>query len=210
MDVCTAAALPTVYATTGLALFHSLGLQAILQNPAARPFPVLVYGGSTATVSGLDPLMTCSPRKFDLAKSYGAAEEFDYRTPACAGDIRSFSKGWLRYGLDCITDQQSIKVCHAAIGRAGGKYTALDQYPEAVAKSRKGIVADRVLGPTMLGKEYRLAGPARHQGERRATEVWSRLVQSVAGALGRGKASDPSAQGHGWRFRRHPARDGDD
>lgn len=36
-------------ATIAIALYDSLGLKATPANPAEKPFPVLVYGGSTAT-----------------------------------------------------------------------------------------------------------------------------------------------------------------
>lgn len=191
MSFATAAALPTVCATAGLALFRSLGLQATPRKPADKPFPVLVYGGSTATgttaiqllrLSGLDPIVTCSPRNFDLVKSYGAVAVFDYRSPTCAADIRAATRNSLRYALDCITVPESIKLCYAAIGRAGGKYTALDPYPDAIAKTRRAVIADWVLGPTMLGKE--IAWPAPHgrpgSAEMRAFgKEWFGVVQGL-------------------------------
>ena len=189
MTFPTAAALPTVCATAGLALFKSLGLPATPRQPAEKPFPVLVYGGSTATgtmsiqllkLSGLDPIVTCSPRNFDLVRSYGAAAVFDYRSPACAADIQAFTKGSLRYALDCITGQDSIKLCYAAIGRAGGKYTALDPYPEAVAKTRRVVVADWVLGPTMLGKDIAWPPPHEIKGSKELREFggeWFKVLQ---------------------------------
>ncbi len=187
----TASALPTVFNTSGLALFKSLGLHTTPSNPAEKPFPVLVYGESTATgtaaiqllkLSGLDPVVTCSPHNFDLVKSYGAIAAFDYRSGTCAADIRAFTKNSLRYVLDCITTQESIKLCYAAIGRAGGKYTALDPYPEAVAKTRRVVVADWVLGPTMLGKD--IAWPAPHGGQgsddfRKFGEEWTNVLQRL-------------------------------
>jgi NADPH:quinone reductase-like Zn-dependent oxidoreductase len=45
-----AAALGTGLASAGIALFYSLGLPAsYLDKPAEKPFPVLIYGGSSAT-----------------------------------------------------------------------------------------------------------------------------------------------------------------
>lgn len=191
MSFATAAALPTVFATAGLALFRSLGLEATPSKPAEKPFPVLVYGGSTATgttaiqllkLSGLIPVVTCSPRNFELARSYGAVAAFDYRSPTCAADIRAFTKNSLRYALDCITGQESIRLCYAAIGRAGGKYTALDPYPEAVAKTRQVVVADWVLGPTMLGKDIAWPPPHEIKGSKELRdfgESWLAVVQRL-------------------------------
>lgn len=191
MSFATAAALPTVFATAGLALFRSLGLEATPSKPAEKPFPVLVYGGSTATgttaiqllkLSGLHPVVTCSPRNFELVKSYGAVAAFDYRSPTCAADIRALTKNSLRHALDCITGPESIQCCYAAIGRAGGKYTALDPYPDAVAKTRRAVVADWILGPTMLGKDIAWPAPHAIKGSpelRDFGEAWLQVVQGL-------------------------------
>lgn len=45
-----AAALGTAVATSALALFWSLGIDGkLLEKPAEKPFPVLIYGGSSST-----------------------------------------------------------------------------------------------------------------------------------------------------------------
>ncbi|KAL9130696.1 MAG: hypothetical protein Q9217_001175 [Psora testacea] len=150
--------------TVGLALFHSLGLSASPEKPAEKPFYVLVYGGSSACgtmaiqlirLSGLIPITTCSPKNFALVKSYGAEAAFDYNSPNCANDIRANTKNSLAYVLDTITNAQSMKLCYSAIGRAGGKYTALELYPEH-CHTRKTVKPDWVMGITMIGKEIAL------------------------------------------------------
>ena len=185
----TGCALGTTFATAGLALFHSLDLPATPRHTAERRFPVLVYGGSTATgtaaiqllqLSGLDPIATCSPRSFDLVKSYGAVEAFDYHSPDCSTRIRERTNNSLRYALDCITNEDSIRICYGALGRAGGKYTALDPYPEAIARTRKVVKADWVMGPVMIGKEIAWPPPHRFEGSRELRlfgEEWFQVLQ---------------------------------
>lgn len=187
----TGCALGTAFATAGLALFHSLDLPGSPRRPAEKRCPVLIYGGSTATgtaaiqllkLSGLDPIVTCSPRSFDLVKSYGAVKAFDYRSPNCIADIRAFTKNSLRYALDCITNQDSIKLCYGTIGRTGGKYTALDPYPEAIAATRKVVKADWVMGPVMIGKEIAWPPPHRFEANkelRQFGEDWFNLLQDL-------------------------------
>lgn len=169
MSFATGAALGTSFMTAGLALFKSLALPGDPLHPSPRPIPVLVYGGSTATgtaaiqllaLAGFQPIVTCSPANFPLVESYGAAAVFDYRSPSCGADIRAHTKNGLRYALDCITTGESMQLCYTAIGRAGGRYTALDPFPDLIAQSRKAIKADWVLGPTMLGKD--ISWPAPH------------------------------------------------
>ena len=185
----TGCALGTAFATAGLALFHSLDLPGTPRQPAAKRIPVLVYGGSTATgtaaiqllkLSGLDPIVTCSPRSFDLVRSYGAVEAFDYRSPDCAAHIRARTKNGLRYALDCITNADSIKTCYGALGRVGGKYTALDPYPEAIARSRKAVKAEWVMGPVMIGKDIKWPPPHQFKGSQELRlfgEEWFRELQ---------------------------------
>lgn len=118
-------------ATAGMAIFHSLGLSAeLLEKPSQESFDVLVYGGTTSTGTmaiqllkrcGARVITTCSPRNFDLARSYGADVCFDYKTSTCGQDIRSFTENALEYALDCITVESSMKICYQALGRCGGK-----------------------------------------------------------------------------------------
>ncbi|KAH6867727.1 chaperonin 10-like protein [Thelonectria olida] len=156
------ASLGISFMTTGLALFKSLGLPGNPLAPTPKPIPVLVFGGSSATgtaaiqllkLAGFEPIATCSPPNFGLVKSFGASAVFDYRAPNCTADIRKHTKNNIRYALDCISTTASMQFCYQAIGRAGGKYTALEPYSEAVAQTRKMVKPDWIMGPQMLGKE---------------------------------------------------------
>lgn len=102
--------------------------------------------------SGLLPMAICSPRNYDLVKSYGAVEAFDYNSPSCASDIRTYTKNSLRYALDTITNAASMKLCYTAIGRAGGKYNALDLLPDQ-SSMRNTVKADWVMSITLSGKQ---------------------------------------------------------
>lgn len=125
------AGMPLRIATSAMALFHSLQLpSSLLKKPAEEPFDVLVYGGATSTGTmaiqilkkcGLRVITTCSPRNFDLVRSYGADVCFDYNTSTCGPDIRAFTKNALDYALDCITEESTMKICYQALGRCGGK-----------------------------------------------------------------------------------------
>ncbi|EAW07628.1 zinc-binding alcohol dehydrogenase family protein [Aspergillus clavatus NRRL 1] len=165
----SAAALCTSFMTCGLALFKSLQLPSDPLSPTEKPIPVLVYGGASASgtaaiqllrLAGYRPIVTCSPHSYEMVKSYGAEATFDYHGPDCAAQIRAYTKNGLRYALDCISTVQSMQICYAALGRAGGRYTALDPYPTAVAATRKIVKADWVIGPAMLGLD--IGWPAPH------------------------------------------------
>jgi len=118
-------------ATSAMAIFHSLQIpRTLVQKPAEVPFDVLVYGGATATGTmaiellkrcGARVITTCSPRNFDLVRSYGADACFDYNEPNCGADIRAFTENALEYAIDCITEESTMKICYQALGRCGGK-----------------------------------------------------------------------------------------
>jgi hypothetical protein len=93
----------------------------------------------------------------DLVKSYGAAAVFDYTSPTCASDVRAYTKNALFYALDCITDEQSVEICYAAIGRAGGRYASLEYCPPHL-QTRQAISSDFVFGYEMFGKRVALGG----------------------------------------------------
>lgn len=162
-------ALGTCFMTAGLALFKSLGLPGHPLKPNTQGVQVLVYGGSTATgtaaiqllrLAGFTVLVTCSPQNAALVKSYGAEDAFDYHETDCAVQIRAYTRSGLRYALDTISTTESMKICYGALGRAGGRYTALDPYDKTVAAARKVVKADWVMGPVMLGRD--IAWPAPH------------------------------------------------
>lgn len=50
-----------------------------------------------------------------------------------------------------------MKICYAAIGRAGGAYTALEPYPDR-HKTRKAIRDDWVMALSIYGKQVKLDG----------------------------------------------------
>ncbi|UNI18201.1 hypothetical protein JDV02_004483 [Purpureocillium takamizusanense] len=146
----------------GMALFQSLDVPGTPKRPAEKPVDVLVYGGSTANgtlamqllkLSGLRVIATCSPHNFALVRSYGADAVFDYRAPLCTDDIRNYTHNSLRFALDCISEPETMQFCYACIGRQGGKYTALEPYPEFLhTRPNAAVVPDWVPGPAVFGK----------------------------------------------------------
>lgn len=167
------ASLGNSWTTVGNALFRSLGLVFPIpgepvSNPNGRVITVLVNGASSASgtcalqllkLAGYQTVATCSPRNFELVRSFGADYVFDYNSPTCADDIRALTRNSLRHALDCIARTDSMHLCFAALGRGFGRYTALNPFSEAVAASRKAINCDWVMGPEMLGEEVRWPEP---------------------------------------------------
>lgn len=179
MDFATAAALPMGIFTVGFA-FRSLGLEFNLSSPQGRGQYILVHGGATATgtvaiqmlkMAGYAPIATCSSASFDLARSRGATAVFDYNSSTVRDDIRDFTRGTLALALDCTSTPATMALCYGAIGDAGGRYAALEQYPRRLTIRRRDVAHDWILGWTILGKEVKLAG-AYHRDATPADRVY--------------------------------------
>ncbi|KAI1259270.1 GroES-like protein [Xylariaceae sp. FL1019] len=115
--------------TVGQGMYKSLKLPSP-SKPPETPFPVLIYGGSTATgiygikyakASGLSVIATSSPHNFELLKAVGADYVFDYKSPTVGADIRALTENKLKYAWDCTGF--GGKICAAALSdnEEGGK-----------------------------------------------------------------------------------------
>jgi NADPH:quinone reductase-like Zn-dependent oxidoreductase len=85
---------------------------------------LLIYGGSTATgtlgiqfakAAGYKVVTTASPRNFDLVKSRGADEVFDYNDAQSAAKIRELTDNKLKYAWDTNGDDASAQFCADAL-----------------------------------------------------------------------------------------------
>lgn len=151
--------------TVGQALYQSLGLPLPgASTQAAANFPILIYGGSTATgslaiqyarLSGCSRVITtCSERNFALAEAVGAHAAFDYRDPQCARQIRGRTADRLAHALDCVSTKESAETCAAAIGSAGGAVS----YLLPAKHERQDVQVKYTLGYTVFGEYFRVAG----------------------------------------------------
>ncbi|KAI0543588.1 putative alcohol dehydrogenase [Xylaria curta] len=161
MSTEDAAALGTPIASACMVLFWSLGWPlSMLETTPEKPLPkVLVYGGSTSSgtmvlqllrLCGVRTITTCSPHNFDLVKSYGADEVYDYKDAECAAKIRADTGNTLEYAIDCVAEDSSMRFCYAALGRVGGKYVALNPFDDQQA-TRKVIEPDWILATRIDG-----------------------------------------------------------
>lgn len=136
--------------------------------PAKEPFPVLIYGGSTATgvagiqyakASGLTVVATASPHNFDYLKSLGADAVFDYKSPTCAADIKAFTNNKLRYSWDCTG--YGAELCAAAMSDTDqGFYgTIIPVDAEILRKTNPKVEGPfHTVGYDMFGEDYYFAG----------------------------------------------------
>lgn len=195
-----AAAMGLGLATAGEALWESgLNLEVNPDKPAGEDdekVPVLVYGASTATgtmamqllrLSGMHPIVaTCSPRNFDLVRSYGASTVFDYADTETAAKIKEETGGELEHALDTITDADSVACCQASISRFGGCLTCLELCPDEL-RTRRAVEVKFPNALEIFGKELQFLGgyerPASEEKRAAAVkrfEMYQRLLDQGA------------------------------
>lgn len=171
--------------TVGQALYQSLKL-ALPTEPIKDATPILIYGGSTATgtmaiqfakLSGYKVLTTCSPHNFDLVKSLGADEVYDYKDANSAASIRKSTNNNLKLVMDCISLEASAAFCDNAISTEGGEYSAL-----LSVKIERANVNDRfTLAYTTLGEAFNFGDipfPAKPE-DREHAEKFIAIAQSL-------------------------------
>lgn len=171
--------------TVGQALYQSLKL-ALPTEPIKDATPILIYGGSTATgtlaiqfakLSGYKVLTTCSPHNFDLVKSLGADEVYDYKDANSAAAIRKSTNNNLKLVMDCISLEASAAFCDNAISTEGGEYSAL-----LSVKIERANVNDRfTLAYTTLGEAFNFGDiqfPAKPE-DREHAEKFIAVAQSL-------------------------------
>lgn len=88
-------------------------------------------------------------------KSYGANAVFDYNSPTCADDIKKLTRNCLRYVLDPFGEVKTMALCDQAMGRAGGRYTALERYQGFSEK--KTTQRELVMGAVIHGRGLALS-----------------------------------------------------
>ncbi|KAF5878304.1 putative zinc-binding oxidoreductase protein [Botrytis fragariae] len=158
-----AATLGVGITTVGQGLYQSLQLP-LPTSPASTKFPVLIYGGSTATgalaiqyakLSGLTVVTTASPRNFAYLESLGADKVFDYNSPTCSQDIKDFTNDSIKHAFDCMSEGSSTQITVSAMSSSGGVYsTLLPVATEEVHKYNTKVENKSTLGYTCLGEKF--------------------------------------------------------
>jgi hypothetical protein len=88
--------------------------------------------------------------------------------------------------MDCITQEQSTRICYQAIGRCGGHYAALDPYPEKVA-SRKVVEPGWILATAITGRGCMWPEPYARDGKPELREFGKPIFRSLQRLLDQGK-----------------------
>jgi len=152
--------------TVGQAMYQSLQLP-LPSEPAKEPFPILIYGGSSATgtlaiqfakLSNLTVVTTCSPHNFDLVKSLGADAAFDYNDPSCAEQIREYTKDNLHYVFDTISLEPTAAICHSAMSSKSEPKNVYTSLLPVKKFPRDDVENKHTMAYTILGETYEKMG----------------------------------------------------
>ncbi|CAI7606437.1 unnamed protein product [Penicillium glandicola] len=190
--------------TVGQGLYQSLKL-ALPTEPIKDATPILIYGGSTATgtlaiqfakLSGYKVLTTCSPRNFDLVRSLGADDVYDYKDIQAPAKIRIATDNNLKLVFDCISLEPSAAFCDNAISTDGGEYSAL-----LSVKINRANVNDRfTLAYTTIGEAFNFGDipfPSKPEDKAHA-EKFIPIAESLL-AQGKVKVHPPRVGEHGLK-----------
>ncbi|CDM32165.1 hypothetical protein DTO013E5_3622 [Penicillium roqueforti] len=190
--------------TVGQGLYQSLKL-ALPTDPIKDATPILIYGGSTATgtlaiqfakLSGYKVLTTCSPHHFDLVRSLGADDVYDYKDPQAPAKIRKDTDNNLKLVFDCISLDSSAAFCDNAISTDGGEYSSL-----LSVKINRANVNDRyTLAYTTIGEAFSFGDtpiPAKPEDKAHA-EKFIPIVEDLL-AQGKIKAHPTKVGEHGLK-----------
>jgi len=106
-------------------------------------------------LAGFRVITTASPKNFDLVKSLGADEVFDYRDNGVVEKIRAATANALDLAIDTISEGKTPEQVNGAIGDKGGKVAIIIPYesPRPDVKVRLSVAYD-LLKPEPDSKWY--------------------------------------------------------
>ncbi|KAH9928547.1 GroES-like protein [Epithele typhae] len=132
---------------TAVQVFYNPKFLDIVEPPAKVSGEewLLIYGGSSsvgqyaiqlAHLAGYKVVSTASPRNHALVKDFGADVVFDYRDPDVVAKIKAATGDSITRVLDTISEEDTQRICAAAIAPAGGKLNLiLPPKPSSIARS---------------------------------------------------------------------------
>jgi NADPH:quinone reductase-like Zn-dependent oxidoreductase len=148
--------------TCGQGLCQQMGLNWPNDPTTSKDF-ILIYGGSSAMgtmgiqvakLSGYRVITTCSPRNFDMVKSYGAEATFDYKDQASIEKIKKYTNDSLKLVWDTISLKSSADFC-AKIIASGGTYGNILRQ---TLPGREDVKQTYSIGYTSVGEPFEKGG----------------------------------------------------
>lgn len=97
---------------------------------------------------------TASPENFNLVKSRGADNVFDYHDLECGEKIRAYTNNSLRYALDTISQESSYKICAAALSSDSSLGLRCVALSPTETWPREDVNALTILAYTTFGEQF--------------------------------------------------------
>ncbi|KAF5618356.1 toxD [Fusarium sp. NRRL 52700] len=179
--------------TMGVGLYQHLHLP-LPGAPAKEPFPVFIYGGSTAMgisaiqfakLAGATVITTSSPRNAEYVKSLGADHVLDYKSETLVDDILRLSGGPILHVFDTHPNPTSLKTSAEILEKSPSAiYISLNPGPEhEVKRLNPQVTAESILAysatgnPWMYENEYYEAVPADFAFQKKFVKVAEKLFE---------------------------------
>ncbi|KAF4431026.1 toxD [Fusarium acutatum] len=179
--------------TMGVGLYQHLHLP-LPGAPAKEPFPIFIYGGSTAMgiaaiqlakLGGATVVTTSSPANADYVKSLGADHVLDYKSKTLVDDILRLSGGPFLHVFDTHPNLTSITTSAAILQKSPfAIYISLNPGLEReVKRLNPHVTAESILAysatghPWMYENEFYEAVPADFAFQKKFVKVAEKLFK---------------------------------
>ncbi|KDR73163.1 hypothetical protein GALMADRAFT_72578 [Galerina marginata CBS 339.88] len=166
------------------ALYQTLRLPTPL-NPSSNGNDILIWSGSSsmgqyavqfAKLSGLRVISTASPQNFELVRSLGAAEVFDYADSRTSKKIFSATSGRLEYAVDCISDGMTPVQVSGSLSKEGGTIVTVLPYQSR----KKGVKTELILVYSMWGEDVEVPIPLKGSHEHYENAIdYNRMISDM-------------------------------
>lgn len=127
--------------------------------PGTDSTPLLVSSGASsvgqyviqfAKLSGFKVITFASPKNFELVRSLGADEVFDYKDPDASKKVKEITNGQLKFAVDTISEKQTPQQIADALSDEGGMVSVI--LPCKTVRDNVKVVHS--LAYDLLGKDF--------------------------------------------------------
>ncbi|BFZ65349.1 Zinc-binding oxidoreductase alcohol dehydrogenase [Saitoella coloradoensis] len=181
-------------ATYGIACttaYQALHQRLGISIPGSLDKAVLVWGGATsvgcfaiqlAKLAGAKVIATASPDQWASLKGLGADVCIDYKDPDVVKKVKDAAgENGITYGLDCISEEQTVKAVTSCFTGSGKLITLLGTSPTANSNPDQ-VTVQPTLVYTILGRAFEMRGDeyqASPEDRRVAEQFYEKLPEWI-------------------------------
>ncbi|ODQ54598.1 GroES-like protein [Saitoella complicata NRRL Y-17804] len=181
-------------ATYGIACttaYQALHQRLGISIPGSLEKAVLVWGGATsvgcfaiqlAKLAGATVIATASPDQWEYLKGLGADVCVDYKDPEVVKKVKDAAgENGVTYGLDCISEEQTVKAATSCFTGSGKLITLLGT-PRIANSNPDQVTVQPTLVYTILGRAFEMRDheyPASPEDRRVAEQLYEELPEWI-------------------------------